>query len=233
MVTSQSKTVARNTLELVGIAILALVLLRASALLISVEPLTEAFATPIENGITTFLVLGGLGVLYLSIKFDSITDFLPLERLTLDHLYLLWKLLLITWVLAGITSLFLLFVDGGATGNTNAEYTQQSLMTVAASTLISVLIIGPLEEFFYRGVIQTQFQRVVSPQTAIISASAIFTLSHIMTVQGTPLGQVLYYGLLFSVGIVHGYAYWKTNTIYAPMLLHGLYNASIAVLAFL
>jgi len=125
-----------------------------------------------------------------------------------------------------------MFIDGGSTGNTNAEYTQQSLQTVLASTVVSMVIIGPLEEFFYRGVIQTTLQDLFTQRIAIISASAIFTLSHMMTVQGTPFGQIVYYGLLFGIGIIHGYSYYNTESIIAPMLLHGLYNASIAVLAF-
>lgn len=219
--------------EVIVLAVLALVLLRISALLVTFDPLTKQFAHPLENGITTLFVLGGLGSVYILGRHrESITEYIPFQKITTTHLFFLWKLLLVTWILAGITSFLLLLIDGGSTGNTNAGYTQQSLATVAASTLVSMLIIGPLEEFFYRGVIQTHLQEYFTPQTAIISASAIFTLSHIMTVQGTPLGQVTYYGLLLGIGIIHGYAYYKTETILAPMLLHGLYNVSIAVLSF-
>lgn len=220
--------------EVLGLAALALLVLRGLAIVVSLDAVAGQFAAPLENGLTTSIGLVGLGILYIAIFHrDAVTESIQFDWLTTNQLLFLWKLLLVTWVLAGVTSYLLLLIDGGSTGNSNAEYATQSVRTVLASTAVSMAIIGPIEEFFYRGVIQTRVQSFFTPRVAIGVASIVFAASHIMTVQGSPLGQSVYYALLFCIGVVHGYAYYKTETIVAPMLLHGLYNASITVLAFM
>jgi len=83
--------------ELLGISILALVLLRLSAVLMASVPLPEQFATPIETAVTTFLVLGGVGTVYIIGRHrETVTTYLPFEKLTTTQLFLLWKLLLLT-----------------------------------------------------------------------------------------------------------------------------------------
>ncbi|UWG50211.1 Metal-dependent membrane protease, CAAX family [Halalkaliarchaeum sp. AArc-CO] len=91
--------------------------------------------------------------------------------------------------------------------------------------LVSILVVGPVEELLFRGVVQGLLRRAVSAWPAIVLAAAFFGLVHVWAVQGT-IGQQLVYAVVATVlGIVLGYLYERTGNIVVPGLAHGLYNA--------
>jgi membrane protease YdiL (CAAX protease family) len=94
-------------------------------------------------------------------------------------------------------------------------------MTVLA--LISIVIIAPIvEEFLFRGALQTYLKRRFQPKTAIILASACFGLFHFSPEQG--FGNISLIASLFVFGSFLGYVYERQGSLYASIGLHLAFN---------
>lgn len=94
-------------------------------------------------------------------------------------------------------------------------------MTILA--LVSIVIVAPIvEEFLFRGVLQTYLKRRFNPKTAILLASACFGLFHFSPEQGW--GNVSIIGSLFVFGTFLGYVYERQGSLYASIGLHLAFN---------
>lgn len=94
-------------------------------------------------------------------------------------------------------------------------------MTILA--LISIVIIAPIvEEFLFRGALQTYLKRRFQPKTAIMLASACFGLFHFSPEQG--FGNISLIVSLFVFGSFLGYVYEKQGSLYASIGLHLAFN---------
>lgn len=94
--------------------------------------------------------------------------------------------------------------------------------------VLSIIAIGPAEETLFRGVIQTRLKNSFSVWGAIISTNIIFALVHIPAYGGLGSGaQELATTLviLFTISLVFGWLYERTNNLFVPMFTHGLYNS--------
>jgi membrane protease YdiL (CAAX protease family) len=93
---------------------------------------------------------------------------------------------------------------------------------------VSVLVVGPAEEFIYRGIIQTRLREVFDAGSAVSIAAVIFASVHFLAyldpgnVPGTIVTIVF---LLLPLGAILGAAYEHTENLVVPALAHGLYNA--------
>lgn len=82
--------------------------------------------------------------------------------------------------------------------------------------LIFICILPAIvEEIGFRGIIQHQFEKAVSPGIAIGVASLAFSAAHF---------SVLSSPYLALVGALLGWMKWKTGSLYPPMLAHFLHN---------
>ena len=171
----------------------------------------------------------GAGVLYLK-KFDS-------EGLDALHFELDIQgniiTTLITTVLAislaiGV-SILALEIGIEPAENQIGEILEGGQIFVIMFIVLSVTIIGPAEEFLFRGVIQHRFGKYLTPKRAIILTSIVFALIHIPSmISSTIEGFGVYLTVLFFGSIIFGYAYEDTKNLLVPMVAHGLYNAFIA-----
>lgn len=91
--------------------------------------------------------------------------------------------------------------------------------------LVSILVVGPVEELLFRGVVQGLLRRAMSAWPAILVASAFFGLVHVWAVQGSLEQQLVYAVVATVLGVVLGYLYERTGNIVVPGLAHGFYNA--------
>lgn len=72
-----------------------------------------------------------------------------------------------------------------------------------------------IEEIGFRGIIQQQFEKVVSPWPAILVASAAFSAAHFSVISAPYLALV---------GVLLGWLKWKTGSLYPCMVAHFLHN---------
>lgn len=93
--------------------------------------------------------------------------------------------------------------------------------------LLAFLAIGPGEEILFRGAIQGVFRRAYAPVPAIVLASAIFAVAHVLALQGDPFAKGATILAIFLLSLVLGAVYEYTDNIVVPSLVHGAYNAVI------
>ncbi|WP_049897319.1 CPBP family intramembrane glutamic endopeptidase [Halorubrum distributum] len=103
------------------------------------------------------------------------------------------------------------------------------------AVVLSLTVIGPVEEFFFRGVIQGRLQVALGPRSAIGVASMIFALFHVYPVALlSPPGIVIAHMVVYYtfMGMIFGWVYRRTNTLIGPAFVHGTFNAVIFSLPF-
>jgi len=84
-----------------------------------------------------------------------------------------------------------------------------------------VLFVGLAEELLFRGLIQRGLMGVFGTKWGIFGAALLFAVAHLT--QGLSLGL----GFIFVMGMVLGYIYYKTKSLVAPVVLHGMGNVML------
>lgn len=95
--------------------------------------------------------------------------------------------------------------------------------------IISAVVLAPIvEEIIFRGMWQTallQSKVVVSPWGAIAITSVIFMLTHVQIANLNALPA------LFTLSLGLGYVYERSGSLFAPMLLHAIFNGLQIIIA--
>lgn len=93
---------------------------------------------------------------------------------------------------------------------------------------VSLLLVGPAEEFLYRGIVQTRLGEPFDTQSAVAIAAVIFAATHIFAyLDPTNLAGTLVTLLVIvlPLGAILGTVYEHTGNLLVPVLAHGCYNA--------
>lgn len=89
--------------------------------------------------------------------------------------------------------------------------------------LFTILIAAPLiEEFLFRGCLQTYFKRKVGIRSAIILSSLCFALFHFSPSQG--IGNLSLLVSLFTFSLFLGFIYERQASLFASISLHMTFN---------
>ncbi|MCH9616708.1 MAG: hypothetical protein SP4CHLAM5_02790 [Chlamydiia bacterium] len=89
--------------------------------------------------------------------------------------------------------------------------------------LFTIIVAAPiLEEFLFRGIIQSYFRKKIGPIAGIFSASALFSLFHFSYSQG--FQNIFILLSLFILSLYLGFIYEKTRSIIANITLHVTFN---------
>lgn len=92
---------------------------------------------------------------------------------------------------------------------------------------VSILVVGPVEELLFRGVVQGGLRRTFGPVVAIGVASLVFGVVHVSGIEGSALAVVLYVAVATLLALLLGYLYEQTGNLVVPALAHGGYNATL------
>lgn len=91
---------------------------------------------------------------------------------------------------------------------------------------ISILIIGPAEEFAYRNIIQKRLYDAFTKPQAILVTSLVFASIHLPAYLTSTLGAAaITLTTVLALSLVLGYIYAKTENLVVPAIAHGVYNA--------
>ncbi|NGX27559.1 MAG: hypothetical protein K940chlam6_01497 [Chlamydiae bacterium] len=94
--------------------------------------------------------------------------------------------------------------------------------------LLSVLVLAPLiEEFLFRGLLQTYFKKRLGARAAILLSAFFFSLFHFSPSQG--FGNVSLILSLFLLGGYLGFLYERQGSLWAPIGLHMTFNTVSAL----
>lgn len=98
--------------------------------------------------------------------------------------------------------------------------------------LFTVVIIVPcIEEFLFRGVLQSFLREKIGRISAILLSSFLFSLAHFSGLQG--MGNIVILTNLFIFSICIGWFYEQIQSLTAPIFLHMLFNAFNSLLVVL
>ena len=106
-----------------------------------------------------------------------------------------------------------------------------------ALQLVAGAVVAPVaEEIFFRGFALTAWQRSLGPGRAIVRSTILFTLAHVVAVQGTDFGNALALiavgaGSRVPVALALGWLYVRRGSLWAPIGLHATFNAVLLVVA--
>lgn len=196
----------------------------------------EVFGDPIRSRIVATIAIQGVTFLGGSLLFLRVTDRWDLLRAHLPSLRDLG------FVVAGyallVGSFYAFSVVYGALGVSSAE---SSIVTAgrANPTLLlylvplSVLVVGPGEELFYRGLVQGWLRQSFGPAVAIGVASLLFASIHLSGLLGaSAVSVVATLAIIAFLAVYLGGLYEYTGNLVVPALVHGLYNATQFLLAY-
>jgi uncharacterized protein len=99
--------------------------------------------------------------------------------------------------------------------------------------LFIILFIAPtIEEFLFRGCLQTFFKKYIGIKTAIVLSSLCFSLFHFAPSQG--LGNISLVVSLFTFALFLGFIYERQASLFASIALHITFNtfSTIRILFF-
>lgn len=106
----------------------------------------------------------------------------------------------------------------------HTEYAPMLQLKVAGNPTMQYWLVGltvlaaPLcEEFIFRGLIFGGLRRTLTPLLSALVSAAIFAVVH------PPLSMLP----VFVLGLCTAWAYQRSQTLLAPMLVHALYNAAV------
>ena len=111
---------------------------------------------------------------------------------------------------------------------------------VAAGTIIQLVagaLIAPLaEETVFRGFATTAWRRTFGDRGALVRASLLFALAHVINVGGDSLPQVggliiVGFATRLPVAFALGWVFLRRGSIWAPLGLHIAFNGIILILA--
>lgn len=172
--------------------------------------------------------LGLLGTIYLNAIYKE-----PFKKIKFNferkHLVYIAGIVLVVILFNVGSQAISSYIDIQTAENTIQQYLN-STENIIVFFIISLIVVGPLEEYFYRGIMQERFKDAFEPLHAIILTSLLFSVTHLGSMVGSdPEGYIIYLISLFAGAMIFGYSYEKTDNLAIPMLAHGLYNGVLAI----
>lgn len=133
-------------------------------------------------------------------------------------------IIFISQLLEGI--LIFLFNISNLTDQLAVQYLKQSIQIPSQFILaiIAISVLAPiLEEFLFRGILQTYLKKYMKKYFAIVITSVIFSFFHFSPSQG--ISNVVIIGSLFILSIFLGICYEKRKSIISPIVFHSCFNS--------
>ena len=97
---------------------------------------------------------------------------------------------------------------------------------------LSVVVVAPVEEFVFRGVVQGRLRQRFGPAPAVVCASLLFGSLHLANYAGRPLPIVAGALMIAVIGTVFGALYEWTDNLAVPIVAHAVYNVVLLLLSY-
>ena len=120
-----------------------------------------------------------------------------------------------------------------------AAAAERPVLVYGLAIVGTLFIIGPIEEYFYRGIVQARLREQMGPVPAIAIVSVGFALGHVPSywIGGSDLLSLGVLFALLSIGVasvIFGAIYERTQNLVVVIVIHSLINAigfSLALVA--
>ena len=129
------------------------------------------------------------------------------------------------WVTSVATTWALHQLDPGFVNRNDASIAAMTRGSYYLMAVGTALLVPPVEECFYRGLMFRNLYKT-SPIAAYLVSMAVFSLVHILGFIGSasPLSLLLSFVQYLPAGLWLAWTYTKADTIFAPIVMHGLIN---------
>jgi len=98
---------------------------------------------------------------------------------------------------------------------------------------VMIFVVGPAEELLYRGVIQKYFYGVFTRHGAVLAASTVFAAAHVLAYYDeNPAALFVSLASVFTLSLLLGLLYERTENIVVPAVAHGTFNAVLVLLLY-
>jgi len=173
------------------------------------------------------LILGTVVTVYAFLNWTEETiDFFDIRRPSLRD---------VGWVVGGIFVIFgglvlvsvaLQLIGVPSSGHSTVQQAQRSPEILLVLIPITLVVIGPCEEIIYRNIVQKSLYDTFSRPAAVVVASVLFSLIHFPAYFGGSVTATFgSLATLFTLSLVLGAFYSKTDNILVPAAIHGILNA--------
>jgi uncharacterized protein len=132
---------------------------------------------------------------------------------------------IVTVINEGLETLLKRFFHLGSYEQVAVQFVKNAMASPFSLTfaLLAIVVFAPLiEEFLFRGMLQTYFKRHLGVKAAILLSSLAFALFHFAPSQG--LGNIPLLVSLFLLGGYLGFLYERQGSLWAPIGLHLTFN---------
>jgi membrane protease YdiL (CAAX protease family) len=140
-----------------------------------------------------------------------------------------WAVAGVFVIYGGLIALTLLFqvLDVPSSSHSTVEQARQGNPEILLILIpASFLVIGPGEELLFRNIVQKSLYDAFSRPAAVVVASVVFAAVHFPAYGGGGLVETLgSLATIFTLSIVLGAFYAKTDNILVPAFIHGALNA--------
>ena len=227
-------------LGIMGVAGLVAISIIVSGLFLLAEPLIGelSFAvtalTPTVLGQFGGFVGGGLLYLYWrGFDLDDVLSYVGVRRPTLVEsvIGLVGPIAVLITALS-LGSLVLL-VGAEPAQNEGAQLALENPAILPIMILVMLLVVGPAEEFLFRGVIQSRARETFSAAPAIVLAAAVFAPLHVVSLTGGVTAMLITVSLLFVPSLLFGAVYEYTDNLVVVAVMHGIYNSLLLTLGYI
>ena len=230
--TLQSQSGPQTVLELVGLTLLTFVIALVAGV-VFIGPLIalgyDIESTPILVGATAAGQLGMFGVGYLYYRYRDLSVPVALPSLReLGYAAIGVVAAIGAAVVLSVILTTLELLPSSVIGET-AAMDPTFLLGLAA---LSIVVVAPVEEFLFRGVIQGRLRDRFGPVPAIAGASLLFGSLHLANYSGNPVAIVAGALMIAVVGSIFGILYERSGNLAVPVLVHAIYNTILFGLSY-
>ncbi|ELZ88300.1 CPBP family intramembrane glutamic endopeptidase [Haloferax sulfurifontis] len=220
-------------LELVGLTVLTFVIALLAGVVFIVPLVALGYdiqSTPILIGATAASQLCMFGVGYLYYRFRDLT--VPVALPSVRELgYVAGGV--VAAITAAVVLSMLLTSFGPLPSSVIGETAAMDPTYLLGLAALSIVVVAPVEEFVFRGVIQGHLRDRFGPVPAIVGASLLFGSLHLANYSGNPVAIVAGALMIAVVGSIFGALYERTGNLAVPVLVHAIYNTILMGLSYI
>jgi hypothetical protein len=231
--TQQSQSGPRTVLELAGLTLLTFVIALVAGVVFIVPLVALGYdieSTWILVGATgvSQLCMFGVGYLYYRSRDLSVPVDVPSLR---EVGYVVGGV--VAAIATAVVLSILLTSLGLLPSSVIAETAATDPTYLLGLAALSIVVVAPVEEFVFRGVIQGRLRGRFGPLPAIAGASLLFGSLHLANYSGNPVAIVAGALMIAAVGSIFGALYERTGNLAVPILVHAIYNTILMGLSYL
>lgn len=107
-------------------------------------------------------------------------------------------------------------------------------VTLVLVIAVNLALVGPMEELFFRNVLQKRLAERFSGYTAIVLVSLLFAPLHLSNFGGdSPIASAVSLTGVFLASIAYGFAFEKWNRLEIVAIAHGVQNSIVFAVVYL